>query len=93
MIDRILSWFGLAVVDLDHIARQLAADTLEDWRGDLWMLNRGESLRSWRSKYLILAARYGLPTSAAGRVADMAWRYVADAHDEPVQVQEFAFYE
>ena len=94
MIARILLRFGFGLVNLDLVARVLAADLM---RGqDLSVLNAENTTKELRRKYALVAMETGMPLAAQKRVGDMAWRYMAAARDEqpqpPVNRKEFSFY-
>lgn len=92
MITRILLRFGLAVVDLDLVARQIAADVLRVH--DVDVLNADTTHQELRRRYAVVAVETGLPVSAQRKVADIAWAYIAAAQAEPTQVnrKEFSLY-
>ncbi len=93
MITKWLLWFGLAVVDLDLVARALASDVLRVHEVD--MLDQPGTLRELRRRYAMVAVGTGLPIEAQARVAEMAWSYIAAARDAPQGVanrKEFSFY-
>lgn len=92
MITRILLRFGLAVVDLDLVARQIAADVLRVH--DVDVLEPHGTRQELRRRYAVVAVEVGLPVTAQARVADMAWTYIAAAQQEPTRTdrREFSFY-
>jgi len=93
MIARILLYFGLALVDLDLVARALAADVLRVH--DVAVLDEPGTLRELRRRYVLVAVETGLPVSAQARVAALAWRYIVAARDampDTVNRREFSFY-
>ena len=94
MLTRLLLRFGLAVVNLDLIARALALAIIRVH--DLEMLERSGTEKELRRRYAILATETGLPIAAQGQVAAMAWGYIAAARDEtpspPTNRKEFSFY-
>lgn len=93
MITKWLLWFGLAVVDLDLIARALASDVLRVHEVD--MLDQPGTLRELRQRYARIAVETGLPVEAQARAAEMAWRYITAAQDAPqgvVNHEGFSFY-
>lgn len=93
MLTRLLLFFRLAVVDLDLVARALAADLLRVH--DATVLDEPGTLRELRRRYVLVAVETGLPVSAQARVAALAWGYVAAARDEQpntVNRREFSFY-
>ena len=93
MIARILLYFRLAVVDLDLVARALAADVLRVH--DATVLDEAGTLRELRRRYVLVAVETGLPVSAQRRVSVLAWRYIVAARDEmpdTVNRREFSFY-
>lgn len=93
MITWLLLRFGLAVIDLDHVARALAAHLLHTHGADVATLEQAGTVRELRRLYAVLATESGLPTVAQARVADMAWRYVVAAQDRPqTATREFSFY-
>lgn len=93
MISRLLLRLGLAVVDLDLVARVLAADVLRVHEPGT--LDHYGTLQELRRRYVSTAVETGLPLVAQAKVADMAWAYIAAAQNEPVVVnrKEFSFYD
>ena len=93
MIARILLRFGIAVVDLDLVARQIAADVLRVH--DVDVLEQTGTHQELRRRYAVVAVEVGLPVSAQRKVADIAWAYIAAAQAEPQRVdrREFGFYQ
>ena len=95
MMDAIGRIFGLAWVDLDDVARALAAHLLHDYAADVAVLERGGTIQHLRTKYMGLVADYGLPAHVCNQVADRAWALIAKAQNvETADVGgKFAFYE
>lgn len=94
MITRLLLRFGFAVVDLDLVARQIAADVLRVH--DVDVLEPRGTMQELRRRYAVVAVETGLPVGAQGKVAEMAWAYIAAAQAEPRPApnrKEFSFYE
>lgn len=94
MLNKLLLRLGLALVDLDLVARVLAADLM---RGqDLDVLEANGTKRELRRKYAAVALETGLPLAAQEKVGEMAWQYMAAARDEQkpqaVNRKEFSFY-
>lgn len=93
MITWLLLRWGLAVVDLDHVARALAAHLLRTHGADVATLEQAGTVRELRRLYAVLATESGLPTTAQARVAELAWRYVVAAQDGPQATSRgFSFY-
>lgn len=93
MIHRILLYFGLSIVSLDLVARALASDILRTH--DVTLLDTHGTVQELRRRYAMVATETGLPMHAQGRVAEMAWRYVAAAQAQPqadANRREFSFY-
>lgn len=92
MIARLLLFFRLAVVDLDLVARALAADVLRVH--EVAVLDEVGTLRELRRRYVLVAVETGMPVTAQARVAELAWGYIAAARAEqpPVNRREFSFY-
>lgn len=92
MIARLLLLLGLAVIDLDLVARALASNILHTH--DVDVLDSDGTIRELRRRYTMVAIETGLPIAAQRKVADMAWRYIAEAQTEPGEVnrKEFSFY-
>src|SRR5690606_18445379 len=79
MIAWLLARLNLACVDLDLIARALAADVLRVHGVDVHALNEQQARREIHVRYTELAVRTGLPEQAGKRVADLVWRYIRQA--------------
>jgi hypothetical protein len=91
MITWLLLRFGIALVDLDLVARTLAAHILNTHEPAT--LEYSGTLRELRRMYAVTAVETGLPAEAQARVADMAWRYVATAQTQPTtEGAGFSFY-
>ena len=93
MITRLLLRLGLAVVDLDLVARVLAANVLHVHEAGV--LDQPGTLRELRRRYTVVAIETGMPIGAQARVAEMAWRYIAQAQVQPAAPsnrKEFSFY-
>lgn len=92
MIARLLLLLNLCVVDLDLVARALAADVLRVH--EVAVLDEVGTLRELRRRYVLVAVETGLPVRAQARVAALAWGYIAAARDEqpPINRREFSFY-
>lgn len=93
MIARLLLLLNLACVDLDLVARALAADVLRVH--DAAVLDEPGTLRELRRRYVLVAVETGLPVAAQARVATLAWQYIRAARDEmpdTVNRREFSFY-
>lgn len=93
MIANLLLRFGLALVDLDLVARTLAHDILR--LHDVDVLDEPGTLRELRRRYAMLAVETGLPIAAQARVAAMAWGYIRAAQSAGTNVvnrREFSFY-
>lgn len=93
MITRLLLLLNLCVVDLDLVARALAADVLRVH--DAAVLDPPGTLRELRRRYVLVAVETGLPVTAQARVAELAWRYIVAARDampDTVNRREFSFY-
>ena len=93
MLTKLLLRFGLCVVDLDAIARALAAAILDTH--DLWTLAETGTLNELRRRYARLALETGLPLAAQRTVAAAAWRYVLRVRDETPRgdpSRDFSFY-
>jgi predicted kinase len=93
MIARFLAHFGLALVDLDLVARALAADLLRTH--EVAVLDSYGTQQELRRQYALLATQTGLPIHAQRQVAQMAWQYVAAAQEAQAQTpnrKEFSFY-
>ena len=93
MIARLLLFFGYGLVDLDLVARSLASDVLRVH--DVDVLDAVSTQRELRRRYAMTAVETGLPVSAQGKVAALAWGHIAAAQDEQsktVNRREFSFY-
>ena len=92
MITRILLRFGIAIVDLDLVARQIAADVLRVH--DVDALEKYGTMQELRRRYAVVAVEVGLPVSAQRKVADIAWAYIVAAQASPQKAdrREFSFY-
>jgi hypothetical protein len=92
MIANLLLRFGLVVVSLDLVARQLASDVLRTH--DVDILDGSGTLQFLRRRYVVVAVETGLPVEAQAKVAQMAWQYIVAARAEPAIVnrKEFSFY-
>ncbi len=94
LLTSLLLRFGIAVVNLDLVARVLAADVLRVHEVDV--LDPYGTLHELRRRYASLAVETGLPMAAQRKVADMAWGYIAQAQGETVATanrREFTFYD
>lgn len=93
MITKLLLRFGIAVVNLDLVARQIAADVLRVH--DVDVLEPHGTHQELRRRYASVAVEVGLPVSAQERVAEMAWTYIKAAQKvpQPTSRREFSFYE
>jgi hypothetical protein len=95
MITRILLYFGIAIIDLDLVARALASDILRMHGADIVTLEAEGTRREMRRKYAILATETGLPIQAQRKAADMAWSFIRAAQDDPDYTEvrkDFSFY-
>ncbi len=94
MLTSLLLRLGIAVVNLDLVARVLAADVLRVHEVDV--LDPYGTLHELRRRYASLAVETGLPMAAQRKVADMAWGYIAQAQEQPSEPsnrREFTFYD
>ena len=94
MLTRILLYFGIALIDLDLVARALASDMLRLHGSDVATLSETGTLRELQRKYALLAVETGLPMDAQRTVARMAWAFMraAGALPDPNRSKEFSFY-
>lgn len=95
MLTRILLHFGIAIVDLDLVARALASDMLRMHGAEIATLDQVGTLRELKRKYAVLATETGLPIGAQRKAAEMAWQMIAAAADLPKATnarKEFSFY-
>lgn len=93
MITRLLLLLNLCVVDLDLVARALAADVLRVH--DAAALDQPGTLRELQRRYVLVAVETGLPVGAQRRVSVLAWQYIVAARAEmpdTVNRREFGFY-
>lgn len=94
MLTRILLYFGIAIIDLDLVARALASDMLRLHGPDVATLSEQGTVRELQRKYALLAIETGLPMAAQRAVARMAWAHLraAGAPPDPNRGKEFSFY-
>ena len=93
MITWLLLHLGIAVIDLDHVARALAAHMLRTHGADVATLEPHGTQRELRRLYAVIATESGLPVAAQAKVGRMAWQYIAAAQDAPqTPTREFSFY-
>jgi hypothetical protein len=95
MLTRILLYFGIALIDLDLVARALASDMLRLHGPDIVTLDEYGATRELKRRYALLAIEAGLPIAAQAAVAQMAWKMIATASDEFPKTgnrKEFSFY-
>lgn len=82
MLARLLLRLGIAIVDLDLVARALSMEIIRTH--DLEVLDVTGTQTELRRRYAAIATQTGLPIAAQRRVAEMAWAYIAAARDETV---------
>lgn len=94
MLTRILLYFGIALIDLDLVARALASDMLRMHGHEVSTLDEYGTVRELKRKYAVLATETGLPVAAQRKVAEMAWTHLqaAGASPDPNRGKEFSFY-
>jgi hypothetical protein len=95
MLTRILLYFGIALIDLDLVARALASDMLRLHGPDIVTLDEYGATRELKRRYALLAIEAGLPIAAQATVAGMAWKMITTASDEFPKTgnrKEFSFY-
>lgn len=93
MLTSLLLRLGLAVVDLDLVARALASDILRVH--DVAVLDEAGTVRELKRRYAVTAVETGLPIAAQGKVAALAWRHIEAARETQPQAfhgKEFGFY-
>lgn len=88
MIAWMLGRFNRGLCDLDLVARVLAANTLRAHVPYVAALNEATVKRELRYRYVQVANETGLPAAAADRVADLAWRHIAQAQERQPPSQE-----
>lgn len=82
-------------VDLDRVAGAIAANILERYEGDVWVLDSYGTQTMARTKYLELCGISGLPERAADWIGRRVWSYIerAQAVTESDQPDMVVLYE
>ena len=94
MLNAILAYLGLSIVNLDSVARRLAGDMLRVWGSDVDTLAPSTGKQELQRKYMEMAMATGLPGGIARQVANRAWRYIVQAQQVPIIERDgFSFYE
>ena len=88
----LLSRLGYATLDLDAVARAMAANVLRDY--DAETLDPASAVQYFRTRYMRLVSEYGLPPECVNDVASRAWAIVAATRNVPSTVPaSFALYD
>ena len=93
MFTKLLLHYGYVLTPLDSMARVLASSVVATH--DLDTLDQAGTVRELKRRYANIAIETGLPIEAQGKVADMAWGYIARAREQKPRAtnnREFRFY-
>lgn len=88
-----LAWRWRYAVDVQRVADNVAAQMLEDWRGETWRLEENGVKTHATGRYMQLVTVWGLPVGATDAVARLVWQRIAAVQGEPERVNPQSLYE